>query len=117
MKTPAEIAEKLKRLLTNLEFLEAYETLFSVDAESFDPLNPLPSPIKGLAGLIDREKEFLSRSKIHSLETSETIHSGSYFSFKLLMKFSIDGKELELDELCVYKVSQGLIVSQQFFIG
>lgn len=115
--TATSISQKLIGLLRNQEFLKAYHELFSEDAESIDPINAKMGTIKGLAKLIELEKQFLTRVKIRAIVISEAIHSGAYFSIRLFMNFDMDGKESSIDELCVYKINAGKIISQQFFIS
>ena len=117
MQTITSISQNLIKLLRNQEFVKAYNDLFSEEAESIDPINPRPEPLKGLSKLIEAEKLFLSRVEIQSIDISEAIHAGNYFTIRLSMGFFIDGKERNIDELCVYKVSEGKIISQQFFVS
>jgi hypothetical protein len=115
--TATSISQTLIRLLRNQEFLKAYHDLFSEDAESIDPINSKFGPIKGLAKLLELEKQFLAKAKIRAIEISDAVHSEAYFSIRLFMQFDIDGKEGSIDELCVYKVNASKIISQQFFIS
>jgi len=112
-----EIANRLIGLCTKLEFVEAYEELYAEDAVSIDP-NYKNEPFKGLANLIERERKFLSAVEIHDIKLSEPVYAGSYFSVILSMDFTVNSQDRKmLEELCVYKVENGKIVSQQFFIG
>jgi hypothetical protein len=61
---------------------------------------------------MEYEKPFLARTVIHSISVSEPIHSGSYFAIQLVMDFSMNSKENRIDELRIYKVDRGKIVSQ-----
>ncbi|WP_028295627.1 nuclear transport factor 2 family protein [Olivibacter sitiensis] len=117
MQTITSISRHLIQLLRNQQFVKAYEDLFSEDAESIDPINPRPEPLKGLSRLIEVEKLFLSKVEIYNIEISEAIHAENYFTIRFFIAFLIDGKKRNIDELCVYKVSQGKIISQQFFVS
>ena len=119
MYTIHEIANGLKERLSEQKFVEAYQLLFSEDAESIDPLNTSGQPLKGLDTLLDREKDFLSRvTTIHKISLSEPVIAGSYFTLSLKMSFEVkDQGHMEVEEICVYKVKDGKIISQQFFIG
>jgi hypothetical protein len=117
MQQTSAIAQTLIELLKKQQFLQAYNELFSDDAESIDPLNPQKGPVKGLDKLIALETKFLSSSTIHHIEISEAILSGDYFGIQLAMTFSIGGQKKRIDELCVYRVKAGKIISQQFFIS
>lgn len=119
MYTIHEIANLLKEMVSEQKFVEAYQLLFSEDAESIDPLNTSGRPLKGLTTLLEREKGFLSRvTAIQKISLSEPIIAGNYFTLSLKMSFEVQNQgHMEVDELCVYKVAEGKIVSQQFFIG
>jgi hypothetical protein len=118
MYTIHEIANGLTELVSEQKFVEAYEQLYAEDAQSIDPLHANEPPLKDLAELIAREKDFLSRTEIHKISLSEPVIAGNYFTVSLSMDFTSAGQERkEMAELCVYKVKDGKIISQQFFIG
>ena len=118
MFTIHEIANGLKEMVSEKKFVEAYQLLYADDAESIDPLYTGPPPLKGLDQLLQREKEFLADIEIHKISLSEPIVSGSYFTLSLILDFTSKTRgHMEVTELCVYKVANGKIVSQQFFIG
>jgi hypothetical protein len=116
MTTITEIATRLASLCTERKFVDAYAELFSEHAESIDPIYK-NEPLKGLAHLIERERQFLSTAEIHDIKVSEALYAGNYFSVIISMDFTVNGQDRKkLEELCVYKVENGKIVSQQFFI-
>jgi hypothetical protein len=119
MYTIQEIANRLKELVSDQKFVEAYQQLFADDAESIDPLNTSGQPLKGLDTLLQREKDFLARIiSIEKISLSEPIIAGSYFTLSLQMSFEVEGQgHMEVEEICVYKVKDGKVISQQFFIG
>ena len=117
MQPITSISDRLIYLLKNKEFVKALTELFSEDVVSIDPLNPAPGGIKGLGVLIERERDFLTKVSILNLDISEAIHAGNYFSISLFMNFIMNGRKMILDELCIYKVCEGKIISQQFFIA
>jgi len=119
MFTIHEIANGLKEMVSEQRFVEAYQLLFSEDAESIDPLDTSGQPLKGLTTLLEREKDFLSRiTAIHKITLSEPVIAGSYFTLSLKMSFEVQNQgHMEVEEICLYKVKNGKIISQQFFIG
>jgi hypothetical protein len=119
MYTIHEIANRLTELVGDKKFVEAYEQLFAEDAVSIDPLNTSGQPLNGLKTLLAREKDFLSHIiAIQKISLSEPIIAGNYFTLSLQMSFDVQGQgHMDVDELCVYKVANGKIISQQFFIG
>ncbi|HTD99459.1 MAG TPA: nuclear transport factor 2 family protein [Mucilaginibacter sp.] len=117
MYTIHEIANLLIALVREQKFVEAYEQLYADGAVSIDPNYADKPPLKGLANLVEREKQFLSRTEIHRVNISEPVIVGNYFTISLSMDFTINGQgKKELEELCVYKVENGKIISQQFFM-
>jgi len=116
MFTINEIANRLASLCEQHKFLQAYEELYSDHAVSIDPLNE-NEPLEGLPALIERERQFLALTEIHAVEVGEPSFAGNYFCVTLSMDFTpteLDRRKIE--ELCVYKVENGKIISQQFFI-
>jgi len=117
MFTINEIASRLASLCEQQKFLQAYEELYSEHAISIDPINK-NVPIEGLAALIERERQFLEATEIHAITVAEPTFAGNYFCVTLSMDSTSTGQERrKMEELCVYKIENGKIISQQFFIG
>ena len=117
MNTIPEIANRLALLCNERKFIEAYTELYADDAVTIDP-NYKNEPLIGLYNLIERENQFLANVEIHDIKVSGAIFAGSYFSVIFSMHFTIEGQGSKtIEEICVYKVENGKIVSQQFFIG
>ncbi|MBS1530632.1 MAG: nuclear transport factor 2 family protein [Bacteroidetes bacterium] len=113
-----QIADRLVALCREQKFVEAYKELYSEDAESIDPLYAYHPPSKGLINLIEREKQFLAKTQINSITISDPLVTGNHFAIKLSMDYTHEVRgRVYLEELCVYHVKDGKIVSQQFFIG
>jgi len=117
MNSIEKIAARLVSLCREQKFVEAYKELFSEDAESIDPIYTNQGPSKGLINLIEREKQFLAKARIHDVTVSEPMLTLNYFAVRLTMDFTHEDRgRLTISELCVYRVKDGRIVSQQFFI-
>jgi hypothetical protein len=117
MTTIEEIGRRLKLLCEQLRFVEAYETLYSTDAVSIDPMNQEHGELKGLDALIESEKKFLAHTNVHRFVASEPLIAGSYISFRFFMDITMDGRNIHLSEIAVYNTKDGKIISQQFFPG
>jgi len=112
-----EIANRLTTLCEEHKFVEAYTDLFAEDAVSIDPIYN-NTPLTGLPGLIDRENQFLAGTEVHEVKISQPAFAGNYFCVNISMSFTAKGQEKRsVEELAVYKIANGKIVSQQFFIG
>jgi hypothetical protein len=117
MNTITEIASRLASLCSDHKFIDAYNELFSEHAVSIDPVYK-NEPLTGLAGLLERERQFLANNDIDEIKISDPLFAGNYFTVTLSMVFTPKGQESKkVEELCVYKVENGKIASQQFFIG
>src|SRR3569833_317436 len=117
MNTIHEISSRLVSLCEEQKFVEAYNELFADNAVSIDPIYN-NEPLTGLHNLIERERQFLARTEIHDIKVSDANFDGSNFSDIISMHFTVKGQESRaIEELCVYKVDKGKIISQQFFIG
>ncbi len=117
MVTINEIAARLTALCAQHKFEEAYTELFSDHAVSIDPIYK-NVPLEGLASLLERERQFLAANEVSDVKVSEPLFAGNYFSVVMALVFtSFGGDTRHVEELCVYRVENGKIVSQQFFIG
>jgi hypothetical protein len=117
MNTIIEIANRLSSLCSDHKFVEAYTELFSEHAVSIDPIYK-NEPLTGLANLVDREKAFLAANEVLNVKVSEPLIAGGYFTVVISLDFiTAEKTRRAVEEICVYKVENGKIVSQQFFIG
>lgn len=117
MTTVNEIAARLSSLCAQHKFVDAYTELFSDHAISIDPIYK-NVPLEGLHNLIERERQFLAASQINNIVISEPLFAGNHFTVSMALDFTAaDGERKSVEELCVYKVENGKIISQQFFIG
>jgi len=117
MNSVNEIASRLSSLCRELKFPDAYRELFSEHAESIDPIYG-NVPLNGLGKLLEREEKFLAATEVHGLTMSDPVFAGNYFCVGMTLDFTTQGQERRsVEELCMYKVENGKIVSQQFFIG
>lgn len=122
MKIPStkEIAENLLAFCKKGAWQEAYETLYSENASSIEPYQ---SPIaevetKGLQAIKDKAKRFDSLiQEVHKIQLSEPIIIQDYIAFSMTMDATIKGKGrgIILSEICLYKIKDGKIVSEEFY--
>jgi hypothetical protein len=116
----AQIADRLTELCKKGDWQTAYDELYDEKAKSIEPF---PSPIagietSGLQAIRDKAKKFDELiEQIFSIEVSASHVIGNYISFALSMDAAMigRGRAMILSEICLYKVQQGKIVSEQFF--
>lgn len=110
----ATIAARLIHLCTQGKFLEAQQELYDKDIHSIDPDG---SKTIGAENMHAKERAFLANvEKFHSIEWSEPLLAGSYFTviLKLDIEFKKAGRK-RIEEVCVYQVRNDKIVFEQFF--
>lgn len=108
------IAQTLVQLCRAWKFPEAQATLFHEDAVNLEPDGRTTT---GLTAIMAKEQAFLdSISERHLLEISEPVVADDYFAVQLLMDVTVNGVGRRTrNELCIYKVRDGKIISEQFF--
>jgi hypothetical protein len=118
--TTQEIANKLVAHCRKAEWEAAQKSLYSPGAVSIEPYDTpeFPKETKGLDAIIKKGHMFSSMvEKSHGIEVSDPIVAGNSIAFKMTMDVTMKGKgRMKSDELCVYEVKDGKIVSEQFFV-
>lgn len=115
-----EVATRLAELCRQGKWEAAQRELFSEDAVSIEPY-PTPAfekETKGLNAIIEKGQKFEAMAQeLHKVEISEPIVTGNAIAFKLVMDITMKGRPRETwEELCVYLVKDGKIISEQFFL-
>jgi hypothetical protein len=115
-----EIASKLIELCRQGKWEEAQKELFADDAVSIEPhATPIfDKETKGLSAIIEKGQKFESMiEEMHRINVSAPIITNNSVAFKLTMEVTMKGRPRETwDEICVYNVKDGKIVSEQFFL-
>ncbi len=118
--TTNEIANRLIELCRKGEFETAQKELFADDAISIEPhASPdFQKETKGLQAIIDKGHKFGSMMEaMHSISFSEPLLAGNSLAFILTMDVTMKGQaRATWVELCVYKVKDGKIISEEFFM-
>jgi len=108
------VAGRLIELCKDGKFLQAQHELYAPDIISIDPDG---SRTEGADKMNLKEEQFLAKlEKFHTINWSDPLVAGSYFTVKLKMEIELKkGGKRTLEEVCVYKVHDGKIVFEQFF--
>ncbi len=91
--------------------------MFFADAATIEPEGTPDRVQRGQAALAAKLKMFQDTFEVHGGEVSEPIVAGPFFSCRMMVDVTErkSGARFPIDEICVYEVSDGKIVSQQFF--
>jgi limonene-1,2-epoxide hydrolase len=117
MKTE-DIARRLVALCKEAKWETAQQELYGADAVSIEPqATPMfAKETRGLPAIIEKGKKFAGMvEKIHSQIISEPLVVGNAFACTMRLDVTMKGQgRMTLNELCVYDVKDGRIVSEQF---
>jgi len=118
--TTQEIAARLVELCRQGQFEAAQKELYADDAVSIEPeaMGGFEKETKGLPAIIAKGHQFQEMvEEVHSVKVSDPLVSGNSFATALEMDTTMKGRgRSPMNELCVYNVKDGKIVSEQFFM-
>ncbi len=118
--TTQEVAKRLTELCQKGDFEAAQNELFSEDAVSLEQESTpaFDKETKGLDAIKAKGRKWNDMvEKMHNMETSEAIVAGNSFACTMRMNVTMKGQgEMDMTELCVYKVKDGKIISEEFFM-
>ena len=117
MKTK-DIANRLVALCREAKWETVQKELFADDTVSIEE-NPSPAfakETKGLAAIVDKGRKFDAMiEKLHALTVSEPLVAENSFACTMSMDVTMKGQpRMQMSEICVYKVKDGKIISEQF---
>ncbi len=118
--TTEQIARRLKELCDQGQFEHALKELFSSDAVSIEP-NESPDfamETKGIDAILAKGKKWNEMvTEQHSFEISEPLIASDSFALTMHIDVTMKGRgRMNHKELCIYKVSGGKIVSEEFLM-
>lgn len=112
-----EIANRLVELCKIGDWDKAQEELYHEDCVSIEPEGMPSNVVQGMAAIKKKGEMFAEMvEETHGGDVSEAIVADDYFS--VMMGYDVTFKDrgrVKESEICVYKVADGKIVSEQFF--
>ena len=115
--TTQEVANRLIVLCRQGQIETAQTELYATDCNSLEPENSPMGNVSGLPAIIEKGKHFNEMiEEFHSATISDPLVAGNYFSITWLMDVTLKGRgRMPMNEVCVYQVKDGKVVSEQFF--
>jgi len=115
--TTQEVANRLVELCRKGQILEAQQELFAEDVTSLEPAHAPYPAAKGKKNVLEKGKQFASMiEERHSGSFSDPIVGGNYFSIVCKLDATMKGQgRRQLEEICVFGVKDGKVISEQFF--
>ena len=118
--TTTEIANQLVELCKTGQWDKAQEELYADHAVSIEPAGgPWPEKVEGLEAIKAKGDQWsASVEEVHGMEIEGPIVAGDYFTCSMKIDVTMKGMPRSLnEEICLYKVEDGKIVSEQFFFS
>jgi ketosteroid isomerase-like protein len=116
--TTKQVADRLVELCRQGKIEDAQNELFAQDIVSTEPDDTMgPREIKGLEGVKKKGEMFNSMlENFYGATISDPVVAGNCFSIGWDMDAQMKGHpRMMMSEICVYKVKDGKITSEQFF--
>jgi hypothetical protein len=116
--TTQEIAERLVALCRQGNAETAQKELYASDAVSIEPYGTpaFAKETRGLNAIIEKGHKFAAMiDQVHSIAVSDPLVAGSSFACTMQLDLTIKGHgRMNMNELCIYEVRDGKIISEQF---
>lgn len=115
--TTQDVADRLVAMCRKGQILEAQEELFAEEVVSHEPAHS-PTPVAiGKANVLEKGRRFAAMiEERRSGSFSDPIVGGNYFSIVCKLDATLKGVgKVVWDEICVFGVKDGKVISEQFF--
>jgi ketosteroid isomerase-like protein len=116
--TTPQVVERFKELAKEEKWFDIQDELFSEDVKSIEPENsPYMGFAEGKAAVRKKAEAFVSKvEEVHRMFTSEPIVTANHIAVAREMDMTVKGfGRIQLNEIMLYEVKDGQIVSEQFF--
>lgn len=116
--TTQEVAACYNELAQQEKWFEIQETFFSEDVKSTEPPNsPYMGFAEGKAAVRKKAEDFIKKIQdFHGATTTEPVVAGNHFAVGRTMEITLeDIGRVKIEQIMLYTVKDGQIVSEQFF--
>jgi len=116
--TTKEVANHIVTMCRDGKVEEAKQDFFTEDTLSIEPAEGvLPKEVKGLEAIQKKAELFISMvEQFYGSTITDPVVAGDYFSVGWDTDIQMKGEERKtMSEICLYKVKDGKIISEQFF--
>lgn len=115
--TTQQVANRMVEMCRQGQVLEAQEELYGENVTSIEPAHAAAPPAIGKEAVLAKGKYFASTiEERHGGSFGDPIVCGNYFSITCTIDATYKGQgRRKLEEIGVYGVKEGEVVSEQFF--
>jgi hypothetical protein len=119
VRTTQEVANRLSELFKEYKWTQVHDELFREDAKSIEPAHSKGmQTVQGLDAIRKKGEDFNNMvEEMHGGWVSEPIVGGNYIAVSMGMDCTFKGGmgRIKMEEIALYEVKDGKIVSEQFF--
>jgi len=116
--TTQEVAARFNELAQEEKWFVIQDELFADNVRSTDPPNsPYFKYAEGKTAVRKKGEDFLKKVlDFHGAFTTEPVIAGNHFAVGRGLEITVEGfGRIKLDEVMLYEVKDGQIISEQFF--
>jgi len=116
--TTSEIAKRFNELAQQEKWFEVQDELFADNVRSMDPpTSPYFKYAEGKANVRKKGQDWVSKVRdVHERYTTSPIIGSNHFAVGRRVDITVEGfGRVKIDEIMLYHVQNGQIVSEQFF--
>jgi ketosteroid isomerase-like protein len=116
--TTKEIADRFHELAQKEKWFEIQDELFTENVQSIEPSTaPYLRNAAGKSEVRKKAMDWVSKVEhVHKVSTTDPIITRNHFAVGRLMDLSVKGiGRVVMDEIMLYEVRDGKIISEQFF--
>ncbi|MGC4102649.1 SnoaL-like domain-containing protein [Ferruginibacter sp.] len=115
--TTQQVADRFYELSQQNGYEHIQTELYSDNARSIEPDNPMFSNAEGIEAIREKGKQFSEMiEEVHGGYCNKPQVAGNFFTCTMGMDVTIKGQpRMQMDEVAVYEVKDGKIVLEQFF--
>ena len=118
MMTTQQVADRMKELFDENKWDELQDELFDENCVSIEPPNTMGMAIaQGLPAIKEKGRQFNDRIiEMHGGYVSDLLVGGNFISCAMGFDATMKGTgRINMEEIAVYEVKNGKIISEQFF--
>jgi hypothetical protein len=115
--TTQEVADRFYALALEGKYDQIQSELYSQNVRSIEPPNAPWQTVQGLDKVMEKARQWQAMTEeMHDGYCNEPQVAGNYFCCLMGMDVTLKGQpRIKMDEIAVYEVKDGKIVTEQFF--
>ena len=115
--TTEQVANRLVELCRSGQFDQCYRELFHADAVGYEMEGVPDGVVKGVDALLAKSKAFAEdMEEMHDFSVSDPVVAPGFFCVSMMIDLTKKSQGRQrAEELCLYQVKDGKIISERFF--